>query len=74
MDPNRPDNDISGGSREVMLIFDRFARAHHEILQAMRNPVRVSLLDWLLGGNYESFAAQRSHLLGLYREKWGSPA
>ncbi len=56
-----------------MLIFDRFAKAHAEILQAMKSPGRVSLLDWSLGGNYESFASQRSHLLGLYREKWGSP-
>lgn len=74
MDPNRPENDISGGSREVMLIFDRFALAHQEILQAMKRPGRVSLLDWLLGGNYESFASQRNHLLELYRKKWGSPA
>ena len=74
MDPNKPDNDISGGSREVSLIFDRFARAHQEILQAMKMPGRISLLDWPLGGNYESFAVQRNHLLSLYREKWGSPA
>ncbi|KAL6718534.1 hypothetical protein ACLMJK_004626 [Lecanora helva] len=73
MDPNRPSNDISGGSREVMLIFDRFAQAHEEILRAMKSPGRVSLLDWLLAGNYESFFSQRSHLLRLYREKWGSP-
>ena len=74
MDPNKPDNDISGGSREVTLIFDRFARAHQELLQAMKTPGRISLLDWALGGNYECFAMQRNHLLGLYREKWGSPA
>ena len=71
MDPNLANNDISGGSREVMLIFDRFARAREEILLAMRSHGRISLLDWALGGNYDSFASQRNHLLSLYQEKRG---
>ena len=58
----------------MRLIFDRFSRAYYEILQAMRSPIRGSLLDWMLGGNYESFASQRNHLLNLYQEKWGTPA
>lgn len=57
-----------------MLIFNRFAKAHKEILLAMRDPHRISLLDWLLGGNYESFAVQRLHLLRLYQAKWRPPA
>ncbi len=73
IDPNKSDNDISGGSKNVMLIFDRFARAHLEILKAMKSPNRPSLLDWSLGGNYESFTWQRDHLRRLYRQRWGSP-
>lgn len=73
IDPNKPDNDISGGSKNVMQIFHRFARAHFEILKAMKSPNRPSLLDWSLGGNYESFMWQRDHLRRLYRHHWGTP-
>jgi len=71
MDPNKPDNDVSGGSRNVSLIFSRFSRAHTELLKAMRLMKRPSLLDWLLGGEYEAFTWQRNHLLGLYTQRWG---
>lgn len=54
-------------------IFGRFARAHSEILGAMRAPNRLSLLDWSLGGNYGSFIWQRNHLLDLFKQRWGSP-
>ena len=73
IDPNKSDNDISGGSKNVMQIFDRFALAHLEILKAMKSSNRPSLLDWSLGGNYESFALQREHLRSLYRQRWGTP-
>lgn len=73
IDPNKSDNDISGGSKNVMQIFDRFARAHLEILKAMKSPNRPSLLDWSLGGNYDSFIWQRDHLRSLYRQRWGTP-
>lgn len=73
IDPNKDDNDISGGSKNVMQIFQRFARAHLEILNAMKSPNRPSLLDWSLGGNYESFTRQRDHLRSLYRQRWGTP-
>lgn len=66
IDPNKPDNDISGGSKNVMFIFDRFARGYTEIRAAMGDAHRPSLLDWLLGGNYESFRIQRARLLDLY--------
>ena len=66
MDPNKPDNDISGGSRLVAFIFGRFSRARDEILAAMQNPKRTSLLDWCLAGNYDIFTAQRNRLLKIY--------
>lgn len=73
MDPNDPDNDISGGSRNVMLIFDRFSQAHLELMKAMKSPTRLSLLDWMLGGEYAIFRYQRSHLQKLYRHTRGAP-
>lgn len=56
-----------------MLIFERFAHAHKEILQAMKTPGRMSLLDWSLGGNYDSFTYQRNRLRGLYGERQSVP-
>ncbi|MCJ1386164.1 hypothetical protein MMC17_009290 [Xylographa soralifera] len=72
MDPNQPGNDISGGSRNVMLIFARFSRARDEILNAMENTNRASLLDWMLGGNYNTFLWQRARLRKLYSHKRGN--
>lgn len=72
MDPNNPQNDISGGSKNVGVIFDLFSAAHGRIMEAMRSPRRISLLDWALGGDYRSFAIQRQRLQGLYHAKWGS--
>ncbi|KAL8953920.1 MAG: hypothetical protein Q9222_000207 [Ikaeria aurantiellina] len=72
IDPNRSDNDISGGSRNVRLIFDSFSQAYDEILKAMRSRNRISLLDWCLGGDYQSFADQRQLLRGLYESKMGA--
>ena len=72
IDPNKPSNDISGGSRNVSLIFDRFSRAHEELLDALRSTTRISLLDWMLGGNYENFDWQRNHLRDLYQRRWGN--
>ncbi|KAL8792861.1 MAG: hypothetical protein Q9195_004591 [Heterodermia aff. obscurata] len=71
IDPNTPENDISGGSKNISLIFDRFSKAHEEIMIAMKDPTRVSLLDWMLGGDYENFTWQRDHLRDLYERKWG---
>ncbi|MCJ1464836.1 hypothetical protein MMC07_003451 [Pseudocyphellaria aurata] len=70
MDPNKPENDISGGSRNITLIFDCFSRAHEEILDAMNAPGRRSLLDWPLGGNYETFEFLRNRLRIIYNEHW----
>ncbi|KAL8861475.1 MAG: hypothetical protein Q9178_001999 [Gyalolechia marmorata] len=73
LDPNNPDNDISGGSKNVGRIFDLFSQAYDEIMKAMKSQNRMSLLDWALGGNYENFTVQRERLRGLYKLRWGSP-
>ncbi|KAI4125192.1 MAG: hypothetical protein LQ338_004392 [Usnochroma carphineum] len=70
LDPNNRYNDISGGSKNISLIFDMFSEAHEEILNAMRSPNRLSLLDWTLGGDYRSFTVQRRRLQELYHSKW----
>ena len=70
MDPNNRSHDISGGSRLVLDIFAHFAKAHSQIIAAMRAKDRPSLLDWMLGGNYESFIWQRNHLKNLYNERY----
>ena len=71
LDPNRSDNDISGGSNQVVTIFERMSRAHEEILNAMSSRNRKSLLDWLLGGDYNNFLWQRRHLKELFRKRFG---
>lgn len=53
-----------------MCIFDQFSEAHNAILTAIKESNRPSLLNWLLGGNYESFGWQRNHLLNLYNDRW----
>ncbi|KAL8702088.1 MAG: hypothetical protein Q9224_000172 [Gallowayella concinna] len=71
LDPNNPDNDISGGSGNVLRIFDLFSQAYNEIMKAMKSRNRISLLDWALGGNYRTFTVQREHLRALYEARWG---
>ena len=53
-----------------MCILDQFAEAHAGILKAIKESNHSSLLNWMLGGNYESFGWQRRHLLNLYNDRW----
>ncbi|KAF2209566.1 hypothetical protein CERZMDRAFT_47178 [Cercospora zeae-maydis SCOH1-5] len=70
IDPNRPENDISGGSRQIEKVFQCFRGAYNEI-QKRLNDVRTgkvktrSILGCILGGNYASFEAQRDLLHAL---------
>ena len=57
-----------------MCILDQFSDAHAAILTAIKESNHSSLLNWLLGGNYESFGWQRDHLLNLYNHKWAPSA
>ncbi|KAK2788577.1 hypothetical protein FQN53_003428 [Emmonsiellopsis sp. PD_33] len=71
MDPNNPDNDISGGTKEIPLIFRSFADAyrvlHQNLVQGAFSPARRpnSLLASIIGGNYEPYHEQREHLSSL---------
>ncbi|KAG9242186.1 hypothetical protein BJ878DRAFT_426466 [Calycina marina] len=68
MDPNRPDNDISGGSSNTQVIIRAFRDAYHTLSQHMSklnagdNRQNRSILSCLWAGNYSSFALQRKHL------------
>ena len=61
-DPNNLDNDISGGSKNVELIFEKFARAREEILAAMQSPSAESYLGPILAGNYSLYLTPRDRL------------
>ncbi|POS83513.1 hypothetical protein EPUL_004710, partial [Erysiphe pulchra] len=71
IDPNNPDNDIAGGSRNSMAIKRAFQFAYEDLRQRMielqkkldnnkRRP--QSILSCIIGGNYSSFNLQREHL------------
>ena len=70
MDPNDRNRDISGGSREVVAIFDLFSKAHEHIISAMKSTNRPSLLDWSLGGNYEELLNQRDSMRQIYNHRY----
>ncbi|CBX99751.1 hypothetical protein LEMA_P073400.1 [Plenodomus lingam JN3] len=63
-DPNRPDNNISGGSHKAQEVFKAFAMAHQVLEDRMAasksgQDIGESILGSVLGGNYQSYIAQR---------------
>ncbi|KAF7443562.1 Topoisomerase family protein [Pyrenophora tritici-repentis] len=69
-DPNRPENNISGGSHRARVAFDAFKEAYltlQDRIDATRSGQNIgpSILGCVLGGNYESYANQRYHLRAL---------
>ncbi|KAI9650082.1 hypothetical protein NHQ30_000095 [Ciborinia camelliae] len=79
LDPNKPDNDIAGGSSNTAGIQNCFSAAYsalqqsmntlqHSDLESRRNQ---SLLRCIIGGNYESFKLQRDHLAHLHEQLIG---
>jgi non-canonical poly(A) RNA polymerase PAPD5/7 len=68
LDPNRPDNDISGGSSNTRAIMQCFSDAHSALqrrigqLQSQPERAKESILGCILEGDYGSFDIQRSHL------------
>lgn len=66
-DPNNPDNDISGGTREIPLILRSFSDAFFLLKErmtftAMAELARGSLLGSILAANYDEYAHQRQQL------------
>ncbi|KAF1351614.1 hypothetical protein EJ07DRAFT_159352 [Lizonia empirigonia] len=62
-DPNRPENNISGGSHKAWEVFRAFGSAYRVLKDRIdsKSPGR-SILECLLGGNYESYIMQRRHM------------
>jgi hypothetical protein len=77
VDPNKADNNISGGTAEIDLIFDCFSEAYNDLHEQMterersRQPTKSLLAD-LLGGDYEAYAMQRERLRRLYSNRVGT--
>ena len=70
IDPNRPENNISGGTRLIEEIFDSFARAY-DILQERltsfeEGDTEICFLENLVGGNFTAYEEQREKLRSLY--------
>jgi non-canonical poly(A) RNA polymerase PAPD5/7 len=79
IDPNNPENDISGGSSNYSKVKSCFAEAYDTLQKTMQrlasetsnapsNDVKDTLLYPLLGGNYSYFRCQRDWLQKLDRE------
>jgi non-canonical poly(A) RNA polymerase PAPD5/7 len=72
IDPNRPDNNISGGTREIQSIQACFSSAHQILddLLTKFDPKAdnhgFSFLKDLIGGNFEHYEAQRMKCKNLY--------
>ncbi|KAL9624361.1 MAG: hypothetical protein Q9160_001323 [Pyrenula sp. 1 TL-2023] len=70
-DPNRPDNNISGGTDEIDLICDCFASVYEILTEALEERnlgigSKGSLLGDIIGGYYEAYKSQRDHLWRLF--------
>jgi non-canonical poly(A) RNA polymerase PAPD5/7 len=80
IDPNKSDNDISGGSSKAPLIAKKFSEAHEALRSRMAflnrasNELRKgqSLLGEVFGGNYSSFVDQRNRMQTLYDQNYRS--
>jgi non-canonical poly(A) RNA polymerase PAPD5/7 len=70
-DPNNPDNDVSGGTREIHLIFRSFSRAFQLLKErmvsaAVSGDTKASILQSIIAANYEEYAQQRSQLRAVF--------
>lgn len=66
-DPNNPNNDISGGTREVSLVFKAFSHAHRDLrdrMLSLATPQHAegSILGTIIAANYDEYTEQRWQL------------
>ncbi|KAH8732155.1 hypothetical protein GQ44DRAFT_735100 [Phaeosphaeriaceae sp. PMI808] len=69
-DPNKPDNNISGGSHKAANAFGVFAAAHDTLTDRMKasaagHDIGPSILECVIGGNYDSYIRQRRRMESL---------
>ncbi|KAH8666491.1 hypothetical protein BX600DRAFT_274394 [Xylariales sp. PMI_506] len=70
IDPNNPENDISGGSSNFGLVQQNFSNAYDDLNERMHELAREqskvhgydTLLAPIFGGNYSSFRLQRNYM------------
>ncbi|KAK3691340.1 hypothetical protein LTR37_018701 [Vermiconidia calcicola] len=78
IDPNKADNDLSGGSRQIRAILECFSHAHAALQRRLADlnsgkNIDDSVLGCILGGNYSSFIRQRNKLSMIHRGHAVSP-
>ncbi|KAJ5577886.1 topoisomerase family protein TRF4 [Penicillium hispanicum] len=66
-DPNNPSNDISGGTKEISLIFRSFSDAHLMLTNRLNSLAAsrasdISLLGAIIAANYDEYTEQRYQL------------
>ncbi|KAB8075317.1 hypothetical protein BDV29DRAFT_155809 [Aspergillus leporis] len=71
-DPNNPDNDVSGGTREVALIFKSFRDAYYLLKDrmvdtAMSGDHQSSVLESIIAANYDEYTEQRWQLRQVFQ-------
>jgi len=77
IDPNNPNNDIAGGSKNTSVIRKEFSYAYKDLTDRMADISHsddrkyASILGCILGGNYSSFKLQREHLAHVYENLYG---
>lgn len=75
IDPNNPSNDISGGSSNTDLIFQRFDDAYAALRGKMQEigdgKGKGGILDVILSGDYSSFRSQREFLRHVHEKRIG---
>ncbi|KAF7509583.1 hypothetical protein GJ744_007621 [Endocarpon pusillum] len=74
VDPNKADNNISGGTAEIDLIFRCFSNAYSQLSARMAErqdagTTSKSLLVDLLGGDFEAYGQQRERLRRIYSDR-----
>lgn len=71
-DPNRLENDISVGTKEIGLIFRCFSKAYDSLKSRMtslavsQNQTSVCFLDAIISACYDEYADQRAHLRKIF--------
>ncbi|KAK5075470.1 hypothetical protein LTR64_001677 [Lithohypha guttulata] len=75
VDPNRPDNNITGGSTEVPRIFRLFSQIHDQLLSRLddfaaqdESMTNFSFLEAVIGGDFTPYYDQRKALYMVYQQ------
>lgn len=74
IDPNNPDNDISGGTKDIGLIFDCFADAYRALKHRLTSEAMTSsttncsILEAIIGADYDPYFERRNHLRRLFED------